>query len=214
MKAIQVLPSNYRQQVVVQPSKNLKFVVSAILTGTVMLIAFGWFLLLFIDTFRPMAMDSMRIEDILAPTPAGVVIQISPLLIRNIVIALVLVLIVHELVHGLFYWWFSGKSPKFGFQGIFPYAAAPKGVYFYRNHFIVVGIAPLVLLTLVGLLLMIIVPASLVPILFFFVTFNAAGSAGDLLMLFWLLSYSPETFMEDNDAGLTVYGPEKEPNTV
>ncbi|MBE0410710.1 MAG: DUF3267 domain-containing protein [Anaerolineales bacterium] len=210
MKAITVVPSNYSQQAVLNPSKSLRFIVSAILVGTVLLIAFGWLFLQFIDTFRPMELDGMRIGDILPPTPSGVVIQIPPLFIRNVVIALVLVLILHELVHGLFYWWFSGKSPKFGFQGIFPYAAAPKGVYFFRNHFIIVGIAPLIFLTLIGLPLVLTVPAHLVPILVFFITLNASGSAGDALMVMLFLSYSADTVMEDKDSTVIIYGPGKE----
>jgi hypothetical protein len=38
---------------------------------------------------------------------------------------------------------------------------------------------------------------------------NAGGSAGDLLMIIWLLSFSANTVVEDNDTGVTIYGPEK-----
>ncbi len=207
MKAITVLPPNYRQRAILEPSK--RFIVSAVIAGTVLLIVFGWLLVQFIETFRPVALDGMRLDDILTPTPAGMAIEIPLEPIRDVVIALVLVLIIHEVVHGLFYFWFSGKSPRFGLHGPFPYAAAPEGVYFYRNHFIIVGIAPLVLLTLVGLPLMMIVPEGLVPILLFFVAFNASGAAGDLLMTVQLLTYSSETILDDAGATVNVYGPAK-----
>ena len=86
--------------------------------------------------------------------------------------------------------------------------AAPAEFYFPRNQYLVVGIAPLVLLTLAGLLLVTIVPVVVVPILILFVAFNAAGAAGDLLMAARLLSYPPDTLMQDNDSGVIVYGPE------
>ena len=73
--------------------------------------------------------------------------------------------------------------------------ALQSEVYLPRNQYLVVGIAPLVLLTLVGLLLVVIGPVVVVPILILFVAFNAAGAAGDLLMVARLLSYSPETLM-------------------
>ncbi len=118
-------------------------------------------------------------------------------------------LIIHELVHGLFYWLLSGKRPKFGFHGLFPYAAAPFGVYFPRNRFLTIGLAPLMLLTAIGLLLIAIAPIPLVPFLLFFVVFNAAGAAGDAIMALQLMSFSSDTVMEDNDAGVAIYGPKR-----
>jgi hypothetical protein len=56
-------------------------------------------------------------------------------------------------------------------------------------------------------LLLPIVPVVLVPILILFVAFNAAGAAGDLLMVARLLSYSPNTLMQDIGTSVVVYGP-------
>ena len=112
------------------------------------------------------------------------------------------------IVHGVFFWRFTGKCPTVGIKGLYVYVTAPSEVYFPRNQYLVVGIAPLVLLTLVGLLLVIIVPVVVVPILILFIAFNAAGAAGDLQMAAWLLSYSPDTLMQDNGSNVIVYGPE------
>jgi hypothetical protein len=209
MKAMTTLPSTYSQQAVLDFSKNSKLIVSVIVAGIVLLITACWLLVQFIDILRPTALDGMRFRDILTATPTGISFNIPSVLVRDFVIALVFVLIIHELVHGLFYWWLSGKRPKFGLRGLLPYTVAPVGVFFPRNHFLAVGIAPLVLLTLVGLLLMVIVPVHIVPILLFFVALNVGGAAGDLLMVILLLSFPSDTVMEDNDTGLTIYGPGK-----
>lgn len=210
MQTTTVLPSNYRQQATLDPSKSRKFVVGAIVSGIVLLIAVGWLLVQFTNFLRPAVLDNMRFRDILTITPDGNPSIMLPFqLIVDGVIALVLVLLIHELVHGLFYWWFAGKRPIFGIRGLLPYTAAPSGVYFPRNQFLVVGMAPLVLLTLVGLLLIVIAPVVVVPIILLFVAFNAGGAAGDLLMSASLLSYSPDALMHDSDTGVIVYGPEE-----
>jgi len=156
----------------------------------------------------------MRLHDLLRSTTAGFSLVVPPALFPNLGLALIAVLIFHELVHGLFYWLFSSHRPRFGFQGLFPYAAAPSGIYFPRNQFLVVGLSPLVLLTAVGLLLMVIVPTAFVPFLLFFVVFNASGAAGDLIMVIQLMRFSSDTLMEDSTSGVIIYGPERDRNAA
>ena len=206
LQATTTLPANYRRQASLDLSKSSKAVVGAIVSGIVLLITVGWSFLQFTNLVRPTALDAMGFHDLLTITPNGGASITIPFQVP--LIALVLVMLIHELVHGLFYWWFAGQRPTFGIKGLGVYVAAPSEVYFPRNQYLVVGIAPLVLLTLVGLLLVTIVPVALVPILILFVAFNAAGAAGDLLMVARLLSYSPDTLMQDNDSGVIVYGPE------
>ena len=214
MKANTSLPSNYSKYIILEPLKNPKFVIGAIIIGIVLFLIFGWLLVLFVNALRPTALDGMRLRDLLSTNTEGSSFVIPPALFRNVGLALIAVLIFHELAHGLFYWLFSSQRPKFGFRGLFPYAAAPIGVYFPRKQFLAVGLAPLVLLTMVGLLLMVIAPIALVPFLLFFVTFNAAGAAGDLIMVIQLAPFSSDTVMEDNDAGVTIYGPKRNRNAA
>lgn len=198
----------------IEPTRNLKFVIVAVISGIMLLLIVGWLLVLFANAFRPNALDGMRLHDLLRSTTAGFSLVVPPALFPNLGLALIAVLIFHELVHGLFYWLFSSHRPKFGFQGLFPYAAAPSGVYFPRNQFLVVGLSPLVLLTAVGLLLMVIVPIAFVPFLLFFVVFNASGAAGDLIMVIQLMRFSSDILMEDSTSGVIIYGPERDKNAA
>lgn len=207
--AMNTLPPGYSQQAVVDPAQNPGSMVIAILAGIVLLFTTSWLLVQFTDSLRPGALAGIRLGDILATADNGYALNVPFGLIRDFVLALILVLIIHELVHGLFYWWLSGRRPRFGLHGAFLYAAAPEGVYFARNRFLIVGVAPLLCLTLLGLPLILIAPAPLVPILLFFLTFNAAGSAGDMLIMGRLLSFSADTVMEDSDTAIIVYGPGK-----
>ncbi len=214
MKVNTSLPSNFSKYTIIEPTKNPKFVIGAIVIGSASLLLFGWLLVLFTNFLRPAALDRLRLGDLMRSTPTGTFLDIPFALFRDLIIALATVLIIHELVHGLFYWLLSRKRPKFGLQGLFPYAAAPIGVYFPRNQFLTIGLAPLVLLTTVGLLLIAIAPTPLVPFLLLFVAFNAAGAAGDLIMVIRLMAFSSDTMMEDNEAGVTIYGPKRNKNTA
>jgi hypothetical protein len=209
MKANASLPSNYSKYTALEPTKKPKFVIGAVVTAIALLLIAGWLLVLFVNALRPTALDGMRFRDLFSTTTTGSSFTIPPALFRNLGLAVISVVIVHELVHGLFYWLFSSHRPKFGFQGLFPYAAAPSGVYFPRNQFLTIGLAPLVLLTAVGLLLMVVVPIAYVPLHLFFVAINAAGASGDLIMVIQLMPFSSDTVMEDNGSGVIIYGPKK-----
>ena len=190
VQATTTLPTHYRHQATLDLSKSRKAVVGAIVSGIVLLIIVGWLFVQFTNLVRPSALEALRFHDILTATPNGHTSITIPF--ADVVIALVLVMLIHELVHGLFYWRFAGQRPTFGIKGLGVYVAAPSEFYFPRNQYLVVGIAPLVV----------------VPILILFVAFNAAGAAGDLLMAARLLSYPLDTLMQDNDSGVIVYGPE------
>jgi len=204
--AAPLLPENYREQASIDLSKSKILIVGAIALGLVLLIAVAWLLVQFTQLLRPAALEYLGFRKILTITPDGQFFVELPL--GGAVVAFVLVMLTHELVHGLSFWWFAGQRPSFGVKWLFVYATASPETYFSRNQYLVVGAAPFVLLTLLGLLLMLIVPAAAVTVLSFFIVFNAAGSGGDLLMIVRLLSYSSDALMRDSDTGVVVYGRE------
>ena len=208
MQAITTLPSNYRQQAALDLSKSKIAAVGAIISGSILLLIVGWLLIQLTNLLRPAALEGIRLYDLLTIAPDGTKSgKIPAKLMVDIVIALALVMFTHELVHGIFYWFFSGKRPVFGIAWAGIYVAAPSEFYFPRNQYLIVGIAPLVLLTLIGLMLVIMAPVAVVPILIFFVTFNAAGAAGDLLIIARLLFCPPNTMIQDIGTSIIVYGP-------
>jgi hypothetical protein len=151
-------------------------------------------------------LDSIGFHDILTITPDGELSFELPLIAMvGAIIVIFFVMLIHEFVHGVIFWLFGGRRPKFGIEGLFIYVAAPLGIYFPGNQYLVVGLAPFVLLTSLGLLLMAIVPVVVLPVLCFSIALNAAGSAGDLVMVVRLLCFSPDTLMEDSDTGVVVY---------
>ena len=123
-----------------------------------------------------------------------------------VVVTSAAVLVLHELAHGLFFWLFIRSRPRFGFKGVYAYAAAP-GWYIPRPQFLVVGLAPLVLISLAGLLALPVTapPASLV--LVFALTVNATGAIGDLYMVVRLLFVPHDALIEDQGDGIRWFVP-------
>lgn len=116
-----------------------------------------------------------------------------------------LVIVSHELCHGIAIKAFGGQ-PRYGMGVsylVFPYAYATTETRFSRNQFLVIALAPLVVLTLVGVPIMILFE---MPWLAFPLALNAGGAVGDIWMVLILLSYPPKVTVLDSTTGLEVYG--------
>lgn len=119
---------------------------------------------------------------------------------------MVAVIVPHEFCHGAAIRAFGGQ-PRYGLgiaYAIFPYAFATTKTQFSRNQFLVIALAPFVVLSLIGIPLMILFewPWMAVPL-----ALNAGGAVGDIWMALILLSYPAEVSVLDSETGLEVYGP-------
>jgi hypothetical protein len=103
-----------------------------------------------------------------------------PLALGSLIVALPLTFVAHEAIHGLVFRAFGGK-PRYG-AGLtygmpYFYAACP-GQWFVRDRFLVVGLAPLVVLDAAALLLLL--PAATAAFGVGVLVFNTSGAVGDL----------------------------------
>lgn len=163
------------------------------LAGLFLLIFFGWLFLTLLIQLRP------------AFAPRGnAPVDVSSLSLVSLVLIMVGVLLLHELTHGLFFWLFTGERPKFGLNLLAFYTAAPDW-YLPRNQFMVVGLAPFVLLTLVGLIMAGFVPLDWMAGVWLGITVNAAGAVGDLLVVGWLFTRPGQSLIKDNGPTIHVY---------
>lgn len=126
--------------------------------------------------------------------------------ILAIIIAFGVVLLLHEFVHGACFWWITHSRPRFGLQAAYAYAAAPDW-YISRNPYLIIGLAPLVLITLVGLTLLPGLPVALWLPWIFALSVNASGSIGDVYIIFWLLSRPASILVNDHGDRIHVYQP-------
>jgi len=121
--------------------------------------------------------------------------------------------ILHEGVHGLVFLVFGGK-PRFGAKligGFFPvvYASA-TGPLLSRNHYLLVGLAPFLALTLLFLLTGILIGDNGIALIALTaMAMNAAGPTGDLIVARKVRQLGGGTLFEDTADGFNWYRPSK-----
>ena len=122
--------------------------------------------------------------------------------------------ILHEGIHGLVFLIFGGK-PRFGVKLIgrfFPVAfyASATGHILSRNHYLLVGLAPFLVLTPIFLLTGILVRddgGALIALTA--MAMNAAGSTGDLIVARKVRQLGGGTLFEDTADGFNWYRPSR-----
>lgn len=209
MEPITTLPENYVERRTLDLSKDLGLMMRLQFFGTIALLLTGWVFWRITYALRPDANQVLSLQAFTQRGPDGsFTITLPILFLVSLAAATVLLVVFHEAVHGLFFWLFTGRRPRFGFKGLYAYAASPVGVYIPRNQYLMVGAAPLVILTLVGVLLIPIIPLIALPALFIFLISNTAGSVGDLFVVGWLLREPPQVVLIDSGDAMTSFGPE------
>ena len=198
-QVMQSLPADYEVHKTFDLSKNIRLAILMNLLGLVLFFVFGWLMLSAASAIRPEAAFgnlelTLNLVDLI---PA------LGLLVGFLGLAF-LMLIFHEGLHGLFFWVFTGARPKFGFKGVYAYAAAPDW-YLSRLPYVVVALAPLVILTALGVAALWVVPASCILPSLLLVTLNASGAIGDILISFWTLWLPKDALIQDFGDGVSVY---------
>lgn len=125
-----------------------------------------------------------------------------------VLLALLLMLVLHELVHGFCMRMF-GAHPKYGFlwKALAFYATSP-GYAFPRWQYLIIALAPLVALSLLAILLMILLAGTTwVASITFAAAVNAAGAIGDLWITMIVLRYPAYAYMMDERDGVRVFLP-------
>ena len=116
----------------------------------------------------------------------------------------VFTLIIHELIHGFFFWVFSRSRPVFALRPLYAYAGAP-GWYFPKRQYAITALGPLVIIGALGLLLMLLAPVGWLLTIAFLVALNTGGAIGDIFVFFRLLKSSSTTFANDTGDVVTFF---------
>jgi hypothetical protein len=123
-------------------------------------------------------------------------------LIINI-ISYIIILPIHEVIHGLVFLFWGGK-PYFGAKLPLALYCGAKEQLFQRDQYLTVGLAPLLIISLVA-----IITTLYFPILASYALFasigNFSGAAGDVLVAKRLLCLPANVLVEDTDAGYRVW---------
>ena len=112
-------------------------------------------------------------------------------------------LFLHEAVHGIAMRHYCDAKVKFGFTGVYAFAASKA--YYCRRHYTVIGLAPIVVWGIVLGILNFMVPISWFYVVYLIQAGNISGAAGDLYVT-WRMSKLPEDILvQDDGVAMTVY---------
>ncbi len=115
------------------------------------------------------------------------------------IVGYILILPIHELVHAAVFTLWGGK-PYFGTKMPYALYCGARQQLFRRNQYLVVGLAPLVVITLAGIIFTLVSPA-LASYTIFAIVGNISGAAGDLWVAWRLLRLPRSILVEDTEAG-------------
>lgn len=121
-----------------------------------------------------------------------------------VIVVMVIVLLVHEAIHGFFFWSATGTRPVFGLHLSYAYAAAPDW-YIPSLTYLWIGLSPLILIDIGLFLWMMVAPAGLILYLAVAFLMNTSGSVGDLWILYTLLKLRRPTMVRDLGDEVVLY---------
>jgi hypothetical protein len=104
------------------------------------------------------------------------------------------VIAAHESIHGLLLWHFTGERPNIGIQFPGIGVEAPNW-YIPRNKLIIIGLAPLILLTTVGAALLFTVSPQSIGAVAIGLTINIAGSYLDIAVAMYSFLLPKSSFI-------------------
>lgn len=110
--------------------------------------------------------------------------------------AIAVYMIGHEAVHGALMWLYSRKKPHFGFKMGCAYAGSQ--MYFGKNAYLSIALAPLVLWGSVLTAASLMVPADWFWVFWGVQLTNLSGSAGDLYVFGRVLKKPDNVLVQDN----------------
>lgn len=176
-------------------AKNQKAAVVLNLAAFPMFIVFGWIFLNVASSLRPEILGRLYFAQT-TPHPYIFFIIFSVVIIG--------IMFIHEVIHGAFFWIFTRSKPIFGLKLLFAYAGAPEW-YIPRNQYAIIGLAPLVLITIAGFLVIILAPPSVGQLALFGITMNASGAVGDLYVSGKVMGEPRNVLIQDTGVGFTMF---------
>ncbi len=128
------------------------------------------------------------------------------LILGGVILVTVLMIILHEALHGLVFWLTTHERPKFAFKGYYASACA-EGWYLPRKPYLIATLLPLAVITLVGLLLLPILSSQLKYLMILMIVFNSSGCAGDVVVALHLLKLPGDSLSLDKGDEVTFFKP-------
>ena len=185
MKALQTLPEAYREIMRVDLQKNKK---QALIVNVVALV---------IAVLMVVPMVFVVPFDLYSGDVGEILLRCAVLMV-----AMLVYLLLHELVHGITMKYYGCQKVNYGFTLMYAYAGCDD--YFPKKSYIVIALAPVVLWGVVLAVINALVPEGWFWLVYIVQIMNLSGAAGDLYVA-WLFSRLPaDILVRDTGVAMTV----------
>lgn len=189
------LPEGFTQAAEINLKAQKKLAVGMNIAAFIVLIPVGIFLLWVVRQVHPQTEGTMFSFSLGLDSLPKVLL---------LIVVLAGMLILHEAIHGIGFWLATREQPKYGLSLAYAFAAAPEwyipaGMYFW------IGIAPLLVIDVLGLLLILVLPESAAGLVASAVALNTAGAVGDAYILFRLTQLGKTTLVNDSGDKVLFY---------
>lgn len=109
----------------------------------------------------------------------------------------------HEFVHGIAMKCFGTKKIKYGFTGM--YAFAGSSDYYNKKSYLVIAMAPIIVLGIILAIINIVVPYEWFWVIYLIQLSNISGAAGDLYVTVKFSKLPKDILINDTGIGMNVY---------
>ena len=171
MQPMKSLPPGYGPGFSINLSKSPTLVVIFTAASMGLFVLSGWLGFRYLSVVRP---DVQSFEGRFNGFGDGLLFLVSLVALVAFTVAL------HELVHGLFFWLFTGERPHLGWKW-------------------------LILISLAGIALLRLVPDHALPAVLFGIAINTAGSIGDIVVIFLLMFQAKKVLVRDTGDAIQIY---------
>lgn len=119
------------------------------------------------------------------------------------ILGYIIILPIHEVIHGLVFAFWGGR-PHFGAKLPFALYCGAREQLFRRNQYLIVGLAPLVVITLAGSIFTLFAP-GLAAYTLLATAGNISGAAGDVMVARRISRLPKNVLIEDTETGYAAW---------
>lgn len=119
-------------------------------------------------------------------------------------IGVVLYIIIHELIHALFFRFASKGKLKFTFNLKMASASIPDA-FFYKKPYLMAGLAPAVIMSVIFIVLLILTDGTDFFLVYMLFLIHVCGCIGDFYVSWKLRKYPEDTLIQDYGMGMRFF---------
>jgi hypothetical protein len=191
------LPAGYRQTTEFNLRNNTRMMIILNVVGFGLFLVAAALLPVYLRQVRPLDFDVVLSFEVDNFGQLG-------LFLLFMAVDFILLVILHEGVHGLCFRLITGKRAIYAIGPGYAYAAAPD-IFITRKPYLITAISPLIVLTILGMMVIPLVPRDILFHVGLIIVLNIAGAVGDLWVVGGLVFKRDPLLVQDSGDRVVIF---------